>query len=80
MNWKKYDALVSHERTLAYNLAELLSNTAYGLLLQCLLPVSKHSRWDEHSDQPNVYLLEQTGSSAVRIRDDRHSLWRWRAP
>lgn len=75
INWKKYDALASHDVTLAYNLADLLSDTAYCLLLQCLLPVSKHYRWDKHHDQPDVYLLEQPHGLAVRIRGDRITIY-----
>ena len=70
INWKQYDALASHNVTLAYNLTELLSNPAYSLLLQCLAPASLHYRWDKHSAQPDVYLLEQGGGSAVRMRED----------
>jgi protein-L-isoaspartate(D-aspartate) O-methyltransferase len=75
INWKKYDALASRDVTLAENLTELLSNVAYSLLLQCLVPVRKHYRWDKYHDQPDVYLLEQTGSSAVRIRGDRITIY-----
>jgi hypothetical protein len=75
INWKKYDALTAHDVTLAYNLAELLSNPAYSLLLQCLVPASLHYRWDKHSDQPDVYLLEQAGASAVRMREDRITVY-----
>jgi len=77
IHWKKYDALPRHDAKLSDNLTELLNNTSYSLLLQCVLPrVSKHYRWNAGKDQPDVYLLEQASvGAAVRVHDDRITVY-----
>jgi len=74
IKWKKYHTLPYQKIDLSANLADLLKNPAYSILLQCLLPtIHKHYRWRAEHEQPDIYLLEYahaTSDSAMLVRDD----------
>jgi protein-L-isoaspartate(D-aspartate) O-methyltransferase len=71
INWKHYDDLPHTDVPLPENGSILLKNTAYSLLLQCLLPgLSKHHRLINNNEAFAIYVLDRTvGSAAVRISD-----------
>jgi hypothetical protein len=69
--WKKYDVLPYHD--VECNLMDLLDDTAYSVLLQCLLPtLRKHYRWEAENEQPDLYFrISDDDTAAVKIQSDR---------
>jgi len=72
VDWKTYDSQPRHEIQLPANLTELLTDPAYSVLLECLLPsLRKKYRAFPGENEVHTYLIDASvPGTAIQIQGD----------